>query len=186
MTRATSSLLGTGILCVALASSILSAQRAGSAQPAAPAAPKTSQPAPATTAAAARPAPLAAHASASASEQNAVIKQYCVGCHNDKRKDNSGGLALENFDVAKVADTPAVGEHMIRKLQAGLMPPPGAKRPDAAGYVALINALETRIDSAAALKPNPGRRTFPRLNRAEYARAVKDLLGIEVDAGKWL
>ena len=50
----------------------------------------------------------------------------------------------------------------------------------------LINALETRIDSAAAAKPNPGRRTFPRLNRAEYARAVKDLLGIDVDAGKWL
>ena len=149
---------------------------------------QASQPAPATTCGrAAFGRPAASHAATTAADQNAVVKQYCVGCHNDKRKDSSGGLALETFDVAKVADNAAVGEHMIRKLQAGMMPPPGAQRPDAAGYVALINALETRIDSARRrASPNPGRRTFPRLNRAEYARAVKDLLGIEVDAGKWL
>ena len=77
-----------------------------------------------------KPAP--AHATpASAADQNAVIKRYCVGCHNDKRKDNSGGLSLETFDVAKVADHADVGERMIRKLQAGMMPPPGATRPDA-------------------------------------------------------
>jgi hypothetical protein len=187
MTRATSTLLGTGILCIALASSILSAQRAGTSRPASAATPQAAQPAPATGApSAVRPTPAPAHSTASAADQSAVIKQYCVGCHNEKRKDNSGGLALENFDVAKVADHADVGERMIRKLQAGMMPPPGAKRPDAAGYVALISALESRIDSAAALRPNPGRRTFPRLNRAEYSRAVKELLGIDVDAGKWL
>ena len=62
-----------------------------------------------------------------------------------------------------------VAEKMIRKLRAGMMPPPGAKRPDAATIKALVDALETRIDAAAALNPNPGWRPFQRLNRAEYA-----------------
>jgi hypothetical protein len=132
-----------------------------------------------------RPAPVAAHAAA-ATDHNAVIKRYCIGCHNEKRKDNSGGLALENFDVAKAADHATVAERMIVKLQAGMMPPPGASRPDPATYASLISALETTIDTQAAARPNPGRRTFPRLNRAEYKRAVHDLLDLDVDAGKWL
>src|SRR5215208_1186501 len=140
MTRATSSLLGTGILCVAVATSLVSAQRAGTAAPATRTSPQATSAAPKTPApAGVRAIPATSHPVASAQDQNAVVKQYCVGCHNEKRKDSSGGLALENFDVAKVADNAAVGEHMIRKLQAGMMPPPGAKRPDAAGYVALIN-----------------------------------------------
>src|SRR5262245_14295263 len=187
MTRATSTLLGTGILCVALASGIVSAQRPTTARPAAPAA---AQPAPATPKTAgpvaAKPAPAAAHAATNTAELNALLKQYCVACHNEKRKDNASGLALDTFDVAKVADHAEIGERMIRKLQAGMMPPAGMKRPDAASYESLINALATRIDSAEAIKPNPGRRTFPRLNRAEYARAVTVLLGLDVDAGKWL
>ena len=75
---------------------------------------------------------------------------------------------------------------MIRKLQAGFMPPPLAPRPDAATYAALITALESDVDAAAAVKPNPGGRTFQRLNRPEYARAVRDLLALDVDAGSWL
>ena len=75
---------------------------------------------------------------------------------------------------------------MIRKLRAGMMPPPGARRPDAATIAAFVDALETRMDAAAALNPNPGWRPFQRLNRAEYARAVRDLLGIDVDVNAFL
>ena len=70
---------------------------------------------------------------------------------------------------------------MIRKLRAGMMPPAGARRPEAAELDALASALEGRVDRAAAVNPNPGSRPFQRLNRAEYARAVKDMLGIDVD-----
>src|SRR5919112_5383504 len=66
------------------------------------------------------------------------------------------------------------------------MPPPGAARPDARTAEALITTLERHVDSAAAAKPNPGVRTFQRLNRPEYARAIHDLLELDVDAGNWL
>ena len=116
--------------------------------------------------------------------QNAVLKRYCVGCHNDKLK--TGGLSLEAFDVSRAAEHAETSEKVIRKLQAGLMPPPLAARPDAATQKTLIAAVETTVDAAAAAKPNPGVRTFQRLNRPEYARAIKDLLTLNVDAGNWL
>ncbi len=75
---------------------------------------------------------------------------------------------------------------MIRKLRAGMMPPPGARRPDDTALLGLATALEARVDAAAALKPNPGWRPFQRLNRAEYTRAVKDLLDVEVDVSAFL
>ncbi|MGQ0734815.1 MAG: DUF1592 domain-containing protein [Acidobacteriota bacterium] len=127
---------------------------------------------------------MASHATAI--DHNAVLKRYCVACHNERRKESAGGLALDAFDVLRAAEQPAIAEKVILKLQAGLMPPPSAARPDATSYGALIDALETRLDAAAAARPNPGHRTFPRLNRAEYAGAVRELLGLEVDAGKWL
>ena len=116
--------------------------------------------------------------------QNAVLKRYCVGCHNDKLK--TGGLSLESFDVSRAAEHAETSEKVIRKLQAGLMPPPLAARPDAATQKTLIAAVETTVDAAAAAKPNPGVRTFQRLNRPEYAHAIKDLLTLNVDAGNWL
>ena len=146
------------------------APRASIAQPGAP------------RAAAAKPAlkPVASHAL----DFNPVIKRYCAGCHSDKGK--AGGLSLAAFDVTHASQNPEVAEKVIRKLQAGFMPPPLAPRPDAATYAALISTLESDIDAASAVKPNPGVRTFQRLNRPEYARAVKDLLAIDVDAGNWL
>ncbi|HEV3061121.1 MAG TPA: DUF1592 domain-containing protein [Vicinamibacterales bacterium] len=117
-------------------------------------------------------------------DHNAVVRRYCVTCHNDTRK--SGGLSLAAFDAARAAQNAEVAEKMIRKLQAGMMPPPGSSRPDAATQAALVAALETTIDTAAAARPNPGGRTFQRLNRPEYARAIRDLLGLDVDAGSWL
>jgi uncharacterized protein DUF1592/uncharacterized protein DUF1588/uncharacterized protein DUF1585/uncharacterized protein DUF1587/uncharacterized protein DUF1595 len=140
-----------------------------------------------------RPAPAASHsqtpskptpAASHAPDLNTVVKQYCVTCHNDKTK--SGDLSLAAFDVTHATQNAEVAERMIRKLQAGFMPPPLARRPDDATRAALVNALETTIDTAAAAKPNPGARTFQRLNRAEYARAIHDLLDLDVDAGNWL
>jgi hypothetical protein len=161
----------------------------GTAQPAAPAAapstparseaPRAPQTTPRTTR-----APVTSTANASAADQDDVMRRYCVTCHNDARK--AGGLSLASFDVAHVAQNTAVAEKVIRKLQAGLMPPPLAPRPDASTQAALVTALETNVDTAALSKPNPGVRTFQRLNRPEYVRAIHDLLALEVDAGAWL
>jgi mono/diheme cytochrome c family protein len=116
--------------------------------------------------------------------QTAVVKQYCSTCHNDKMK--AGGLSLAGFDAAAVASHGETAEKMIRKLRAGMMPPAGVKRPDEATLAALAAALEGKMDAMAASNPNPGRRPFQRLNRAEYARAVRDLLGITVDVDAFL
>jgi hypothetical protein len=125
-----------------------------------------------------------AAAPASAQDQTAVIRRYCVGCHNDRSK--TGGLSLEAFEVGRAAEHAEITERMIRKLQAGLMPPPAMPRPDADAQSTLVTALETTVDAAAAAKPNPGVRVFQRLNRPEYARAIKDLLLLDIDAGTWL
>ena len=116
-----------------------------------------------------------------AAEQSAMVKQYCTGCHNDRAK--AGQLSLASFDAAAAAthDHIATTEKMIRKLRAGMMPPANARRPEAAQITALAVALESRVDRAALANPNPGSRPFQRLNRAEYGRAVKDMLGIDVD-----
>jgi hypothetical protein len=142
------------------------------------------QPAPALKPAAARPPSAAAHPKGDAPDHNAVVRRYCATCHNDARK--TGGLSLASFDVAHAAQSAEIAEKMIRKLQAGLMPPPSASRPDPPTQASLISALETNVDLAAGAKPNPGTRTFQRLNRPEYERSVHDLLGLDVDAGTWL
>jgi cytochrome c553 len=109
----------------------------------------------------------------------ALVRQYCAGCHSERGK--SGGLSLAAFDATAAAQHADVTEKMIRKLRAGMMPPPGARRPDESTLSALAASLETRIDKAASVTPNPGRRPFQRLNRVEYARAVKDLLALDID-----
>jgi hypothetical protein len=128
----------------------------------------------------------ASHAAAGLSpdSQNQLVAQYCATCHSERGK--AGGLVLAGFDAAGIDKKVDVAEKMIRKLRAGMMPPPGARRPDAATISQFVDALETRIDTAAAANPNPGWRPFQRLNRAEYARAVKDLVGIDVDVNSFL
>jgi len=111
--------------------------------------------------------------------QTALVRQYCASCHSERGK--AGGLSLATFDASSAAQHGEVTEKMIRKLRAGMMPPPGARRPDADALLALAAALETRVDKAAAAMPNPGRRPFQRLNRVEYARAVRDLLALDID-----
>ncbi|MFA5907973.1 MAG: DUF1592 domain-containing protein [Vicinamibacterales bacterium] len=120
----------------------------------------------------------------SAADQTAMVRQYCAGCHSDRGK--AGQLTLASFDASKAAGNVAVTEKMIRKLRSQMMPPPGARRPAPEQITALTEALEARVDRAAALNPNPGSRPFQRLNRAEYARAVKDMLGIDIDVASLL
>jgi hypothetical protein len=123
----------------------------------------------------------------SSAEQNALVKQYCVGCHNDRNKDRTSGLSFQSFDANMLTtDHADVAERMVRRLRAGMMPPVGAKRPDQPTISALVSAFETRLDRAAALNPNPGWRPSQRLNRAEYRRAVKDLLAVDVDVDAYL
>jgi len=114
----------------------------------------------------------------------AFIDKYCLECHDDKPK--KGGLTLASFDVAKADQHPEIGEKMIRKLRAGLMPPKRAPQPDQASRMALVTALETTLDRAAAANPNPGHRVFQRLNRAEYAAAVKAIFGLDIDVNGYL
>lgn len=121
---------------------------------------------------------------AAAADDNEVVEQYCVRCHNERRL--IGNLSLEEFDAADPVADVVVAEKMIRKLRAGMMPPPGARRPGPQVLQGLAASMEEAIDDAAARSPNPGSRTFQRLNRAEYERAVHDLLGIEIDASAYL
>ena len=144
----------------------------------------TSQaPSPPAAAKPAAPTPAVAH-TMTADAQNALVKQYCVTCHNDRAK--AGTLTLAAFDAAQAAENGVVSEKMIRKLRAGMMPPAGARRPADTVLADLAKALEERVDRAAALSPNPGWRPFQRLNRAEYSRSVRDLLDIDVDVTMFL
>lgn len=123
-------------------------------------------------------------ANLAAREATEVIQRYCVGCHNDRRV--IGNVSLEQFQAETADQAAEVAEKMIVKLRAGMMPPPGGRRPPADSLIQLVETLESVIDRAAALDPNPGARRFQRLNRPEYERVVRDLLDLEVDAARWL
>ena len=120
----------------------------------------------------------------SAAAQRSLLDQYCVTCHNQKAK--IGGLALDTVDLYRPGDNAETLEKVIRKLRAGMMPPAGSKRPDAATYTALTSSLESSVDQAAAAKPvvvSPG---VHRANRIEYANSVRDLLGLDIDPAAFL
>ena len=114
----------------------------------------------------------------------AVIRQYCVLCHNDALL--TGNMSLQSFEVERAAENGELAEKMIRKLVAGMMPPPGMRRPGGDTLELLRKALERRMGEASAANPNPGRRTFQRLNRSEYTGSIRDLLALEVNAGDYL
>src|SRR3954470_9210537 len=124
-------------------------------------------------ASAAVPKLAASHAPSTAlpiDAQNKLVAQNCATCHSEKMK--AGELVLAGFDAAKLTDRPEVAEKMIRKLRTGMMPPPGARRPDAGTTKAFLESLETKMDAVANVNPTPGWRPFQRLNRSEYQHAV--------------
>ncbi len=130
---------------------------------------------------------LASGSLAKASEfdaENALVSDYCVMCHSDQSM--TAGFSLEAFDVSRAEDKAPLAEKMIRKLRAGMMPPSFAPKPDPAEIADLARTLEERIDEVAARNPNPGARTFQRLNRAEYSRSIRELLALDVDVTAFL
>jgi mono/diheme cytochrome c family protein len=114
-----------------------------------------------------------------AANQRAFLDQYCVGCHNQRAK--TAGLMLDKMDVAQVPQNAEVWEKVVRKLRAGMMPPSGVRRPDRPTIEAFATRLEAELDRSAAAKANPGAPALHRLNRNEYANAIRDLLSLEID-----
>ena len=114
--------------------------------------------------------------------ERALVDKYCVTCHNARLK--TGGLVLDKdtVDLTRVADRADVWEKVIRKVHGRMMPPQGMPRPDEATIDAFAASLETSIDRVALGKPNPGRSPLHRLNRSEYAAAVRDVLALDIDA----
>src|SRR6266567_715682 len=115
-----------------------------------------------------------------ASAHSALIRTYCVTCHSAKM--HTGGLSLEGADLGIIAQNAETREKVIRKIRVGAMPPQGMPRPDRSALDGLASYLENTLDRAAAERPNPGHATMHRLNRAEYAGAVRDLLALDIDA----
>jgi mono/diheme cytochrome c family protein len=118
-----------------------------------------------------------------AGERSAAIERYCADCHNPAER--AGDLSFDALDPAHVEAAPEVWEAAVRKLRAGMMPPLDAPlRPDARTADALVASLETALDETAVL--DPGRPVLRRLNRAEYANAIRDLLDLTIDVSELL
>ena len=127
---------------------------------------------------------LSAQQPTTASPQTELVAQYCATCHSERGK--AGQLSLAGWTPQRATGMRDTTEKMIKKLRAGMMPPPGARRPDDKTLAGFAASLEARMDQLAAANPDPGWRPFPRLNRAEYAREVKQLLDLEVDVTAFL
>jgi mono/diheme cytochrome c family protein len=109
----------------------------------------------------------------------ATVDTYCVTCHNQRAK--TGGLSLDDAALVNVPEHADVWEKVVRKVRGGMMPPPGAPRPTAEARTALVSTLVSTLDAAARVAPNPGRPLAHRLNRTEYANAIRDLLDLRID-----
>jgi mono/diheme cytochrome c family protein len=114
----------------------------------------------------------------------AFVTTYCVACHNDRAK--TGGLTLQSRNFARMADDADIWEKVVGKLDAGMMPPAGVPRPGKAETNAFVTGVETQLDHAAMAHPNPGAPALHRLNRTEYANAIRDLLALDIDASTML
>ena len=130
-------------------------------------------------------APAAAPRSQATSNQQAFLKQYCLSCHNTRTK--SGGLALDALDPSSVdAQHAETWEKVVRRLRTGMMPPEAAPKPSPAAREAFTAALESELDRTAAGGLDPGAPALHRLNRTEYANAIRDLLALDVDVSALL
>ena len=130
------------------------------------------------------PAIAAAAATSAPADHRAMVDRYCVTCHNTRVK--TAGLLLDQADLNNVPGHADIWEKVIRKLRGGMMPPQGMPRPDQANIDAFVASLETTIDREALAHPNPGRSPLHRLNRSEYAAAIRDLLALDIDASALL
>jgi mono/diheme cytochrome c family protein len=166
------------VLAVWVAALVVAAAQSGAPAPAS---------APAARAPAARlpsgqaPAPAAVRAAATppAAAEPALVKQYCATCHNERAK--AGGLVLEPEGVNHVDTDPEVWETVVRKIKTGMMPPSGMPRPSRTVLDAFAAGLEARLDRANPPGAHPDAPALHRLNRTEYANAIRDLLALDVD-----
>jgi mono/diheme cytochrome c family protein len=126
-----------------------------------------------------------AAAAAPAGTPEAVVRRYCMGCHNSRTK--SGNLSFTDVDLTDIGSHPEIWERVVRKVGAGMMPPAGMPRPDPAAMDGFLAAISNDLDRAFDTRPDPGR-TEPlhRLNRTEYANAIRDLLVVDIDAADFL
>src|SRR5262249_9090364 len=131
-----------------------------------------------------RPASYAPSPGSELENPRAVLARYCTTCHNQRLR--TGGLALDRLDPRDLAKAPETWEKVIKKPRASALPPATAPRPDPVTYRGLLSWLEGELDRLAAINPNPGRPAVHRLNRAEYANAIRDLLALDVDASSQL
>jgi hypothetical protein len=111
-----------------------------------------------------------------------LIQHYCTDCHNVT--DWAGGVAFDSMSPDEVPADAKVWEDAIRKLQGGFMPPPGKPHPDQHAVAELVSWLEGTLDGHA--KSTAGRVPLRRMNRREYANAVRDLLALDIDAAALL
>jgi hypothetical protein len=117
--------------------------------------------------------------------QSQLLNRFCVTCHNSRLK--TAGLVLDTQNGVNVGEAPETWEKVVRKLRASAMPPVGLPRPDPASYANLVSWLESELDRAAVVRPNPGRTAvYHRLNRTEYQNAIRDILGLEIEAATFL
>jgi mono/diheme cytochrome c family protein len=123
--------------------------------------------------------PAKAELDAQAGEQWALLNAYCTDCHN--LDDYSGGLALELLDHDTITKDAEVWEKVVRKLRGSMMPPPGQERPASSEVDEFVAWLEGNLDQPAA-QVEPGEKLLHRLNRTEYANAIRDLLRLEIDS----
>jgi len=128
------------------------------------------------------PQPAASTPLPKTDEFQPMVTKYCVGCHNTRNPLPAGApLALDKVNLADPAADPVTWERVVKKLGVGAMPPQGAPNPGAADLAKFRSALVAHLDAAAAKKKEPGKFVLHRLNRTEYANAVRDLLGVTID-----
>ncbi len=118
-----------------------------------------------------------AHTHRSAEPPWAVVNRYCTDCHNDD--DLAGGVSFKKLEGADVGRNAKVWEAAVRKLRAGLMPPKGRPRPERAVLDGMAGWLEQKLDAAWARAPDPGAEPLARLNRTQYANAIRDLIDFD-------
>jgi len=119
-----------------------------------------------------------------AGEHWGLLQSYCVDCHNSAEL--TAGIAFDAMHPEDVPNEAETFEHVVRKLRGGLMPPPGNTQPDAARVESFVGWMEDYLDESAAERPRSGRVGLQRLNRREYANAVRDLLNVEIDPSAFL
>ena len=126
--------------------------------------------------------PAAGNRAQNYTAQQTLINDYCVECHNNRVR--TANLSLEALDISRVAANREKWEKVVRKLRAGMMPPPDQERPGKAEYLGFVTWLENELDRGAEpYTPAPG---LHRLNRTEYANAIRDLLNLDIDVAKYL